>query len=152
MAQPADLDRRIEVLEDIEAIKRVKAKYWRSQDRKQPDELGDCFSEDALVDFDIEGKVQGREAIIRRYRESLYQPHLVTLHQGYGPEIDITSETTAKAKWGLCFHRINTQKNTVVRAGGHYEDEYAKEKGQWKIKTTRFTTLFTERLKREPIP
>jgi hypothetical protein len=149
MVELRDLERRIGILEDIEAIKKVKAQYWRSQDRKQPDELAQCFSVDALIDFDIEGKLQGVDEIIKRYRDSLYQEHIVTLHQGHGPEIDILSDTTAEAIWGLLFYRINTRKNTILRVGGFYEDEYVKEDGKWRIKVTRFTTLFTERLTRE---
>ena len=43
----SDLERRIRALEDVEAIKRLKYRYWRHLDLKQWDELAACFAADA---------------------------------------------------------------------------------------------------------
>jgi len=146
MGSQEELEARMRLLEDIEAIKRLKAQYWRSQDQKRPDELAECFCKDALMDFDTEGVFRGVETIISSYKDSLLQKHLLTTHHGHSPEINITSDTTATGKWALRFERINTLKNTVTQAAGFYEDEYAKEDGHWRIRVSRFSTLFTRRL------
>ena len=51
MTTVAELEARIRVLEDIEAIKRLKAKYWRCVDRKLWSELEDVFGKDATADY-----------------------------------------------------------------------------------------------------
>src|SRR5215831_2048326 len=49
MADLAELERRLLALEDIEALKQLKYRYWRHLDLKQWDELARCFADDATV-------------------------------------------------------------------------------------------------------
>ena len=68
----SDLERRIRALEDVEAIKRLKYRYWRHLDLKQWDELADCFAADATVSYgDGRYRFAGVDAIMRFLRESL---------------------------------------------------------------------------------
>ena len=46
MTELRDLEARIRALEDIEAIKRLKHKYFRCIDKGLWDEIGNCFAED----------------------------------------------------------------------------------------------------------
>ena len=43
MSEPTDLDRRLRRLEDLEAIKQLKYRYWRHLDLKEWDELADAL-------------------------------------------------------------------------------------------------------------
>ena len=43
-----ELQKRIRILEDIEAIRNLKARYCRCNDKKQWDGLADCFAKDAM--------------------------------------------------------------------------------------------------------
>jgi hypothetical protein len=48
----ASLEQRIQVLEDIAAIKEMKANYWVCVDRQQPELLRDYLTDDAFIDMD----------------------------------------------------------------------------------------------------
>jgi hypothetical protein len=82
VAQPTDLETRIRVLEDIEAIKKMKSKYLRCNDKKLWDEIGVCFTEDAVADYGPKTKLQGREAIVQYLKGSLGQDSVIRVHQG----------------------------------------------------------------------
>ncbi|NQT48536.1 MAG: nuclear transport factor 2 family protein, partial [Chloroflexi bacterium] len=107
MADPAELEARIKRLEDIEAIKqdieaikRVKYKYFRCLDSKLWDEMKECFTEDATTDYRSgTWTFQGVDAIVQFLEESLL--HQNSVHQGHHPEIEITSDTTARGVWSF---------------------------------------------------
>jgi len=143
MSQLADLEARVRVLEDTEAIKKLKAKYWRCVDKKLWDELADCFAEDAAADYGPDIKLKGRKTIIQFLKDSLGRESVITAHEGHNAEIEITSETTAKGIWPLHDYVV-IQPNTRLNGWGHYEDEYVKENGQWKKKSTKITRIIEE--------
>ena len=59
-----DTAHRLQVLEDIEAIKKLKARYCQAcDDDHNPDKLGPLFAEDATWEASTMGKAEGREAI-----------------------------------------------------------------------------------------
>lgn len=139
------LERKVAVAEDIEAIKRLKHKYFRCLDSKLWDELAECFTEDATTSY-TDGKYsfRGVEAIIGFLRKSLGPDTVVSMHQGHQPEIDITSETTAKGIWTSEAGLVITDRNVATREVNFYHDEYVKIGGQWKIKHTGYKRLFEE--------
>jgi len=149
MAELADLEARIGVLEDIEAIKKLKAKYWRCLDRKLWDEIADCFVQDATADYGPEAKGTNRKAIIQLLERGLGQKTIITSNQGHNPEIEITGNTAAEGKWTLHDCILDTQTNTVRGGWSYYEDEYAKENGRWKIESTVFIRVLNESSTRE---
>jgi len=59
----------IRILVDIEAIKKLKAKYWRCVDNKLWDELTEVFTEDATLEYGTDNP-KGRKAIIEFLRNS----------------------------------------------------------------------------------
>src|SRR5437667_145839 len=95
-----DLAARIQRLEDIAAIERLKYRYWRCLDLKLWDELAGCFTDQATADYG-EGRYRfaGAEAILRFLRESLgRESGSVTVHHGHHPEIELTSATAARER------------------------------------------------------
>jgi bile-acid 7alpha-dehydratase len=143
MTTVAELEARIRVLEDIEAIKRLKAKYWRCVDRKLWSELEDVFSKDATADYGPNLQFKGRKAILGFLKDSLGADSTITIHGGHNAEIEITGETSARAIWALN-DIIVMQPNTKRVGWGYYEDEYVKVKGQWRKKSTKITTVLEE--------
>jgi len=138
-----ELERRIRILEDIEAIKRLKAKYWRCCDKKLWDELEECFTEDAIADYFPNLHFEGRDAIIKFLKESLGPDYMITAHGGHNAEIEIISETEARGIWALN-DLVIIQPGIRMRGYGHYEDEYVKENGRWKIKRIKQTRIIEE--------
>jgi bile-acid 7alpha-dehydratase len=152
MADLADLEARMKHLEDIEAIKRLKYKYLRCLDSKLWDDLAGCFTEDATTSYSS-GKYsfQGREAIMQFLREGL-GPTMISMHHGHHPEVEITSDITARGIWALEDYVIITQANLGLRGAAFYQDQYVKVNGEWKIKSTGYDHIFQETWDRRETP
>ena len=57
-----DIDRRLRVLEDIEAIKKLKSRYcYLCDDNYDADGLASLFTEDAVWEGGIRGRADGRD-------------------------------------------------------------------------------------------
>jgi hypothetical protein len=144
MADSADLDKRIRVLEDIEAIKQLKAKYFRYIDKKLWDDMEELWTEDATADYGMGiDLLEGREAIVKFLKKNLGLDSMISVHQGHNPEIQITSDTTARGIWVLN-DRLIVQTISTLNGWGYYDDEYMKENGEWKIKSTKITRILEE--------
>lgn len=141
MSDLSELERRIQVLEDIEAIKRLKAKYWNSVDNKQWETLAECYAEDMAFDDAHFGRMEGRDYIVKVLKRAMR--NIKTSHQGHNPEIEIISDTTAKGRWALN-DRVETPDGKYMKGYGIYEDEYKKIKGHWQIKSSKLTYMFQE--------
>ena len=141
MSSLSDLERKIQTLEDTEAIKKLKARYWYYVDNKQWDNLADCYAEDVVFESPQLGKMEGRDFIIKVLKRVLR--NIKTAHQGHNPEIEIHSDTTAWGRWALNDH-VETSDNRYFKGHGTYEDEYVKDSGSWRIKKSNLTYTFEE--------
>ncbi len=135
--------------DDIEAIKQLKARYFRCMDTKQWDEMREVFAEDVHVDMEAEGGgiQESRDEFMTMLRNSIED--VITVHHGHMPEIDLTSETTARGVWAM-FDYVEFAgegEPQGLRGYGHYEEEYRKEDGVWRIASLRLT-----RLRVDPLP
>ena len=131
-----ELERRIQVLEDIEAIKRLKAKYWHCVDGKDWDGLGDCLAEDFVFDNPHLGVMEGRDYVVKVLKKIMKD--VTTSHQGHTPEIDIISEAVAVGRWALN-DRVETPDKGFFSGRGIYQEEYIKVDGRWKISRSKLT-------------
>ena len=144
MADLSDLEKRIRIMEDIEAIKKLKAKYFRCVDKKLWDEMEEIWVEDAVADYGMGIELlQGREAILEFLKKNLDRDSMISVHQGHNPEIEITSDTTARGVWVLN-DRLIIQTIATLNGWRYYEDEYVKVNGEWKKKNTRITNILEE--------
>ena len=146
----SELEKRIRRLEDIEAIKELKARYWYYIEHKMWDELPDLFTEDnSHPKADGTPGVQGKDAVVK-YLVDLLTPGR-NVHQGHSPIIEFTSDTTATAKWSLNdYNEFDPKAITGFEGWGSYDDEYVKEDGKWKIKTWKTIHSRIERFNRDP--
>ena len=90
--------------EDIEAIKQLKARYFRFMDTKQWSEMRQVFTDDVRVDTTQDGTevVEGADAFVGPLSEMLAD--VITVHHGHMPEIELTSDTTATGVWAMEDH------------------------------------------------
>jgi uncharacterized protein (TIGR02246 family) len=125
--------------EDYEAIKKLKARYFRFLDTKGWKEFGELFAEDAFFVSPETGRptVRGREAIVERVRT--FVKDAVTVHHGHMPEIELTGPATATAIWAMS--DLLDDGTRVVEGRGHYEETYVKVEGEWKIRSSKLTRL-----------
>jgi bile-acid 7alpha-dehydratase len=144
MADLTDLEKRIRVMEDIEAIKKLKAKYFRCVDKKLWEEMEEVWVEDAVADYGMGIELlQGRKAIMEFLKKNLDRDSMISVHQGHNPEIEITSDTTARGVWVLN-DRLIIQTIATLNGWRYYEDEYVKVNGEWKKKSTKITNILEE--------
>lgn len=133
--------------EDIEAIKNLKARYFRSMDTKQWDGWRQVFAEDGSIDTTEEAPglevVHGREECIAFVSASL--DGVTTCHHGHMPEITLTSATTATGVWAMEDHLWAPEGHPLtfkaMHGYGHYHETYEKIDGAWYIKTLKLTRL-----------
>jgi hypothetical protein len=132
-------------LEEIEAIRQLKYRYFRLLDTKRFTELGALLTDDATTSYQSgELSYQGRDAIVAFLEESLGNADIVTMHNGHHPEIALTSPTTATGVWYL-------EDRVVVRAMDFeivgtllYDDRYVKVGDRWLIEHTGYERIFEE--------
>jgi len=139
-------------LEEIEAIKQLKYKYFRCVDKRLWDELAECLTADAVARYSG-GKYafNGRDQIIGFLKKGMTQT-LLTMHHGHHPEIKLTGPNTARGIWALEDYVIDLTRNTTLHGAAFYEDEYVKVNGEWKIKSTGYDRTFEEFWQRGDIP
>ncbi len=135
-----DLEARIARLEAIEAIKALKARYWHCCDRKDVEGVRDCFLE-GVVEIHYEGPVglvSHRDELYQVFKDVACQTHIVEMHHGGPPRIEIHRPNEASGRWGLVYHLMDTKLQTISVVGGYYDDQYERVDGKWLISKTRF--------------
>ena len=136
-------------MDDLEAIRQLKARYFRTMDTKDWDGYRRVFADQVVVDTSEAGGalVEGADAFVAYVREAL--DGAVTLHQGHMPEIELTSATTATGIWAL--NDIVVFPNGMRLDGyGHYHETYEKVDGEWRIASSKLTRLHTDFVVPEP--
>jgi len=146
----------IAVLRAIEQIKVLKARYFRGIDLKDWDLIRSVFADDVECDFrgaatdpatgfnpvpEATGSIiLGIEDTVAAFEAS--GAHFRSVHHGHMPEIEILSDTTARAIWAM-FDTLRFAAGPIaeITAYGHYHETYEKIGGDWKIKTIRLTRL-----------
>ena len=92
----------VQELLEIEAIKKLKARYQRAVDTKDWELMRSVLAPDARSIYsDGRHSFEGRDAIVEFLSEGLGTPEIQSMHHAHTPEIEITSETTAKGTWYL---------------------------------------------------
>ncbi|MFC1944006.1 nuclear transport factor 2 family protein [Chloroflexota bacterium] len=143
-ARVSALEKECRKLRDIEEIRQLKYRYWRSVHEGRWGDVGDCFAEDGIFDFGYSSEVRGRQAITDFFGKVMSKITSMAVLHGHNPEIDITSETTASGKWQLDNIRIEASSNEASRQGNAYNEEYIKEEGNWKISLSKVNYLFKQ--------
>jgi SnoaL-like domain len=140
----------------IEEIKRLKAKYFRFIDLQDWDSFAALFTEDAVMDMraGMPERDEGTSVLHGPREISAFARETVgavghTVHHGYMPEIDICSETSARAIWAMSdrLRQVEGLRGVLVFTGfGHYHDTYERVGGSWLIKQVCLTRLSTDGL------
>ncbi|MGW1680883.1 nuclear transport factor 2 family protein [Saccharopolyspora sp. NPDC002376] len=142
-----DLARRVARLEAIQQIERLKYRYWRACDSKDPDAFRECFVRDgAEIDYGPLGGFEGREKLVELYSHLalrrdgdrwLYND----IHQGVHPDIELVDAGTAVGSWTFWFMRVNLVDGVIEQNSLEYRDRYVVEDGEWKIQRSQVIPL-----------
>jgi uncharacterized protein (TIGR02246 family) len=127
-------------VDDIEAIKQLKARYFRTMDTKDWAGMREVFADDVTMDTtDSGGNVMtGADDFLVFLQATL--DGVVTVHHGHMPEIELTSPTTATGTWSM-EDRLRWPDGTELHGFGHYHETYEKTDGAWRITSSTLTRL-----------
>lgn len=141
-------------LRSMEAIKIVKAKYFRSIDTKDWELMKSILADDVVCDLRgsatipgtsvrafpgaAEEIIYGADNVLNRYKAGA--AHLSSVHLGHMPEIEMTSETSARAIWAMS-DLLRFVGGPIAEMNGHgrYHDTYKLIDGEWKISSLQLT-------------
>lgn len=101
MATLEDLERRIQIQEDIRAIERLQSDYWDCLDKKDWSGLRACFINDfVFMNKTTGGRYDGGDGMVETMKGK-FTEQVTSSHQGHHHWTEITSETTAIGHWAL---------------------------------------------------
>ncbi len=145
MSDHPALEHRIAVLEDIEAIRQLKHRYFFACDQKRPADVLACFAAGTVaIDYGRIGVFDNAADMLAVFTALACQEHIVEMHHAQNPQISVLDATRAEATWGLYYFMINTRERSVTQLGGYYLDGYRKIGGEWKISSTVFHVTSTQ--------
>jgi SnoaL-like domain len=136
-------------LVDIHAITQVKARYCLLLDTKQWDAWRELFTEDLVVEGTKQQPDATRDDFVAGVKEAL--AGVQTVHQVHPPVIEFVDDRTARVVSPM-FDDLRFPEGHPWREGfprrlgyGHYEEEYRKDDGTWRISFMRLARLFVWR-------
>ncbi|MEM7080236.1 MAG: nuclear transport factor 2 family protein [Pseudomonadota bacterium] len=127
------LNARIQRLEDIEAIRQLKATYCDvCDDGHNPDRIVTIFTEDCIWEARGIGTANGRDEL-RALFERFGSMMSFTQHMTMNPRIEVDGDT-ATGRWYL-FGPFTFPANKQAKwQAARYEETYARVEGEWLIK------------------
>ena len=133
-------------LEAIEAIKRLKYRYFRTLDLKTWEEFGDCLATDIRARYGTQVMKEpvhfdDRESVVAFMSENLGRG-VITVHVAHHPEIEVDG---ADATGSWCFEDtvIVPEFQVQIRGAGYYSDRYRRdEDGTWRISSTEYERIY----------
>jgi uncharacterized protein (TIGR02246 family) len=127
-------------MDDIEAIKQLKARYCRLMDTKDWDCYRQVFTDDVTMDTSDAGGnvITGADEFMEFLLGAIGD--VVTVHQCHTPEVEITSPASATGIWAM-EDMLRYPDGTELHGYGHYYESYEKQDGEWRIKSSKLTRL-----------
>jgi len=135
----------------IEAIKVVKARYFRFVDTRRWPELRELFTDDARFEFPGLGTFDDVDAGLAAIRNALGEA--TTVHHGHTPEIILTGEDSASGVWAMDDLVIRgeglppipgypEEYQRGLHGYGHYFETYRREDTTWRIASLKLVRLY----------
>jgi len=173
VSDPVDQDPR-----ELEAIRQLKARYFRSVDTKDWAGVRSVFVAEAVISVECPSDPDALLRLRERYRDGARVPgpgeeaaaltgtdawvstisralaEVRTVHHGHMPEIELTSGTTATGIWAMD-DRVewsSSGRREGACGSGHYFEDYVKGDDGWRISTMRLVYRTLEALPPEPLP
>lgn len=142
----------LKLLTETEALRRLKAAYFRYYDTKDWESWLAQLTPDATLTAERQTIWEERQpplALVGRDAIGEYLvrmgPHRNTVHHGHTYEFDLVSETEARGIWAM--EDIIEYPDHRIHGHGHYHETYRKVDGQW-----RFASIHLKRLRLVTVP
>ncbi|MEM7540019.1 MAG: nuclear transport factor 2 family protein [Pseudomonadota bacterium] len=138
----AELEARITHIEDVEAIKKLKAQYCEiCDDMHNPDRVTSVFVEDGIWESEDFGLAKGH-AEIKDLFQKFQDMFSFSQHNISNPIIDVNGDA-ATAIWYLSGPWTFTENGDEKWFAIRYDDDYVKVNGEWKYKHLRASLRMT---------
>ncbi len=134
------IGQRVKLLEDIEAIKRLKHEYCFALDSRDWDAVAELFAKDGIVDYGPIGSAKGRVAIRKLFVERISASFTFFAHMAHNPVIDVDGNK-ASGRWYFDIP-ATVAPDRARWIAGRYEDEYVKERGKWRYAYLKSSSYF----------
>ena len=132
---------RVQVLEDANEIRNLKAEYAAAcDDNYDPDRIAALFVEDATWESEGLGRFEGREAI-REFFRGISSHFVFALHYGLNPHIEIDGDN-ARARWYLFMPCTVGETGQAMWRAGIDDEEYIRVDGKWMFKSKKSVPIF----------
>ncbi|MEM7101174.1 MAG: nuclear transport factor 2 family protein [Pseudomonadota bacterium] len=132
-----DATHRLQILEDIEAIRTLKARYCQAcDDEHNPDKLRVLFTQDAVWEASGVGRAEGREEIAA-FLGAIGTSGTIrnSAHNVMNPVIEVNGNS-AEGDWRLIMLYTGRYPDDTLhfsRIIGWYKEQYERVGGQWLI-------------------
>ncbi|MDZ4358031.1 MAG: nuclear transport factor 2 family protein [Variovorax sp.] len=138
----------LDYLLSVDAIRQVKARYCRYIDTKQWQRLGELFTPDCRFEG-LGSAPPGADVAAFVAGVSSRLAPTISVHHVHQHEVVMTGRDIARVVWAMEdfveFTDGSTVKETPGSRGfygyGHYEEEYRRDDGEWRISFLRLTRL-----------
>lgn len=131
-----ELETRITRIEDIEAIKKLKARYCEiCDDMHNPNRITSLFAEDGIWESPDFGKAQGHGAIWELF-QGFQEMFSFSQHNITNPIIDVNGDR-ATGIWYIMGPWDYTEDGREIWMTARYDDDYVKIDGAWKYQHLR---------------
>lgn len=129
---------------EIERIKQLKYRYFRTLDSNDWESFAACLAENCTADYgDGEYSFDGRDAIVGFMSKNMSADTFLSMHNGHHPEISIADDgQSATGTWYLQDTILDLSSNVRLYGTGIYSDTYVRSDGEWKISHTGYTRIF----------
>jgi SnoaL-like domain len=142
------LERRLQGLEDVDAINKLTRAYGYYVDKQLWDQVAVLFSNDCIIEIAGRGVYRGRKGADDLFRGSMGQgelglkPGTLFNHMILQGIVDVDANgITAKARW-RAFVQIAQYQKFALWSEGTYENTYVKEGGKWKFSGMHFYSTY----------
>lgn len=141
MATLEELEKRIQIQEDIRSIERLQADYWDCLDKKDWEGLRACFTDDfVFMNKTTGGRYEGGDGMLATMKAK-FTDDVTSSHHGHHHWTEITSETTAIGHWALEDDLYDAVNGGEFVGRAHYDNKYVKIGGRWYCREMALTYL-----------
>lgn len=146
---------KLDMLLAIEAIKKLKARYFYTLDTKQWRDYGALFTQDAVIDFTSHIAAMHQAGLVDDLSDAAawrltggdtlaaWIPTVLddidTVHHGHDPQITVLDADNARGIWSM-YDRLEMPRE-VFHGYGHYHETYRRVDGEWYFSSLTLTRL-----------